>query len=155
MPLSQANSRPPAAIMTLQPLRLIALMSSFITSACAGQGSIAQAADAAAIVQRQLDAYNAHDLQAFVATYSDDVTVFRVPAISPTLSGKQALSDFYRDNRFNLPKLHAELLHRSVIGNKVIDHERITGVPNGPLEAVAVYVVNNGLIQSVWLAYPE
>jgi hypothetical protein len=119
------------------------------------QGHPAPHSDAATIVQRQLDAYNAHDLQAFVATYSEDVTVYRVPGTSPALAGKQALSDFYRDNRFNLPRLHADLVHRSVIGDKIIDQERITGLHDEPLEAVAVYVVNNGLIQSVWLIYAE
>jgi hypothetical protein len=136
-------------------LKLITLMSSLLICACASQVHAAPPSDAAILVQRQLDAYNAHDLQAFVATYSDDVAVFRVPATSPTISGKQALSDFYSNNRFNRPTLHAELLHRSVIGNKVVDHERISGVRNEPFEAVAVYVVDNGLIQSVWLLYAE
>ena len=111
--------------------------------------------EAARIVQRQLDAYNAHDLPSFVAMYSDDVSVYKVPAASPSMSGKEKLSEFYRDSRFNLPKLHAELLHRSVVGNKVIDHERISGLRAEPVEAVAAYVVRDGLIQSVWLFYAE
>ena len=111
--------------------------------------------DVAKVVQRQLDAYNAHDLQAFVATYSDDVSVYRVPATTPSLSGKQKLLEFYRDSRFNLPSLHAELLHRSVVGNNVVDHERITGLRAEPVEAVAAYVVRDGLIRAVWLFYAE
>jgi hypothetical protein len=130
---------------------LVALMSTSFSSAGAGQDQPAPQPDAAAVVQRQLDAYNAHDLQAFVATYSDDVAVYRVPGTAPALSGKQALSDFYRDNRFNRPGLHAELVHRSVVGNKVIDHERITGLRDEPMDAIAVYIVHAGLIQSVWL----
>ena len=84
--------------------------------------------EASMVVQRQLDAYNAHDLRAFVATYSDSVMVYKIPETSAAISGKQKLSEFYRDSRFNLPKLHAELLHRSVVGSKVIDHERISGL---------------------------
>ena len=34
-------------------------------------------------VQRQLDAYNAHDLEHFVAEYHDDVKVYRPPASEP------------------------------------------------------------------------
>ena len=34
-------------------------------------------------MQRQLDAYNAHDLQRFVAEYTDDIQVFRPPAVAP------------------------------------------------------------------------
>lgn len=107
------------------------------------------------MVQRQLDAYNNHDLQAFLATYSEDVVLYRVPTTTPAISGKQQLADFYRTSRFNLPDLHAELLHRTIVGNKIVDHERISGLRSQPVEAVAAYVVRDGLIHSVWLFYPE
>jgi hypothetical protein len=107
------------------------------------------------IVQRQLDAYNRHDLQAFVATYAEDAELYRVPAATPALTGRQQLGDFYRDSRFNLPELHAELVHRIVMGDKVIDHERITGLRDGVVEAVAAYVVRDGLIRSAWMFAPE
>lgn len=35
---------------------------------------------AEAVVQRQLEAYNARDLEAFVAQYADDVELYRPPA---------------------------------------------------------------------------
>ena len=107
------------------------------------------------IVQRQLDAYNRHDLEAFVATYAEDAELYRVPATTPALKGRQQLRDFYRDSRFNLPKLHAELVHRIVMGDKVIDHERITGLRDEVVEAVAAYVVRDGLIRSAWMFAPE
>ena len=34
-------------------------------------------------VKRQLDAYNARDLERFVAEYHDDVNVYRPPATEP------------------------------------------------------------------------
>jgi len=37
-----------------------------------------------------------------------------------------------------------------VLGNKVIDHERIVGVGEDTMEAAAVYEVRNGLICTVW-----
>jgi hypothetical protein len=40
------------------------------------------------------------------------------------------------------------------MGNKVIDHERIAGIREQPLEAVAVYEVTQGLIRTVWFFYP-
>lgn len=101
-------------------------------------------------VQRQLDAYNARDLQRFIAEYTDDVQVFRPPATQPALSGKAALAEHYATHRFNLPDLHAELVSRMVLGNKVIDHERIVGVGEGTMEAAAVYEVRDGLICTVW-----
>ena len=101
-------------------------------------------------VQRQLDAYNAHDLERFVAEYTDDIQVFRSPAAEPVLSGKQAFAAHYAKNRFTLPNLHAEVVNRIVSGDTVVDHERITGLGEGVVEAVAVYKVSGGLISTVW-----
>jgi len=137
------------------PHFIVAMGTVLLTGGAAEHPHELPMSEAAKVVQRQLDAYNAHDLQSFIATYSDDVSIYKVPATSPAMSGKQELAEFYRDSRFNLPNLHAELLHRTVVGNKVIDHERIVGLRNEPIEAVAAYVVHNGLIQSVWLFYAE
>ena len=113
-------------------------------------------------VQEQLDAYNARDLARFVACYADDVQLFRPPTADPVLVGKAALSAHYAANRFNLPKLHAELVNRMVLGNKVVDHERISGVREEPFDAVVVFEVgfevefgvtsevSGALINKVW-----
>jgi hypothetical protein len=101
-------------------------------------------------VQRQLDAYNAHDLDRFVAEYADDVKVFRPPAAEPVLSGKAAFADHYARNRFTLPGLHADVVNRIIAGNKVVDHERIAGLGDGIVEAIAVYEIDGGRIRTVW-----
>ena len=101
-------------------------------------------------VQRQLDAYNAHDLERFVAEYADDVKVFRPPSAEPVLSGKKAFAEHYAKNRFNLPDLHAKLVNRIVSGNIVVDQESVTGLPGGPMAAVAVYEVIDDRIRNVW-----
>ena len=103
-----------------------------------------------AAVQHQLEAYNARDLARFLAVYSEDVRLYRLPATEPALVGKAALAEMYATQRFNLPDLHAELLNRMVIGNKVIDHERISGVREQPFEVAAVYEVIDGLICTAW-----
>ena len=59
---------------------------------------------ASIVVQRQLDAYNAHDLAAFVAAYSDAVQIFRMPATQPAITGKAQLAAFYATHRFNVPR---------------------------------------------------
>lgn len=105
------------------------------------------------LVQRQFDAYNARDLAAFVACYSDNVQVFRPPAPQPTLSGKAAFAAFYQTQRFNRPQLHATLVNRMVLVHTVIDHERIDGIGDTPVEMAVVYLVQDGLIQTV-NAYP-
>jgi hypothetical protein len=105
---------------------------------------------AAAPVQRQLDAYNAHDLARFVAEYAADVEVFRPPATNPVLSGLPSFTAHYARNRFTLPDLHAEVTNRIVAGDIVVDHERITGLQRDAVEAVAVYKVVDGKIRTVW-----
>lgn len=101
-------------------------------------------------VQRQLEAYNAHDLERFVAEYTDDVQVFRPPAAEPVLSGMAAFAAHYGKNRFSLPGLHATVVNRMVAGNRVVDHERIVGLGPAEVEAIAVYEVVGGRIRTVW-----
>jgi uncharacterized protein (TIGR02246 family) len=101
------------------------------------------------VVERQLAAYNARDAAAFAATYAENVELFDFPA-KARLTGRVKLQASYTQFFEAAPKLHCEILHRSVFGNRVVDHERVTGLPNGTaLEAVAVYEVENGLIRRV------
>lgn len=107
------------------------------------------------LVQRQLEAYNARDLEAFVATYAEEVKAYRMPSREPSISGRAALAEFYGSQRFNIPELHADIVKRIVLGNKVIDHERVRGIQPHPVEVVAVYEVSGGLIRTVWFFAPE
>ena len=106
--------------------------------------------DPESFAQRQLEAYNARDLDRFVGEYTEDVVVYRLPDTTPAIAGRAALAAFYRDNRFNLPQLHARLVNRMVFGNKVIDQEYVTGVPGAPLEVAAIYEVTERGISKVW-----
>ncbi len=106
--------------------------------------------DPVPFVQRQLDAYNARDLDRFVREYTDDITAWRLPGAQPLLSGMAAFADHYRRHRFNLPGLHAQVVNRMVFGNKVIDHERVAGVQAAPMDVAAIYEVTPAGISRVW-----
>jgi hypothetical protein len=106
------------------------------------------------VVQEQLEAYNARDLDRFAATYGEHIRIYRLPATEPAISGQAQLREVYR-TRFASPGLHAEIVARIEIGNKVIDHERVVGIRDTPVEAVAVYEVVDGLIRTVWFFYPD
>ena len=107
------------------------------------------------VVQRQLEAYNARDLERFLVNFSDDIVVYRLPAAEPSLAGKAAFAEFYASQRFNLPRLRAELVNRIVLGSKVIDHERIFGVRDAPFEMAVAYHVVGDAIERMWALAPD
>jgi hypothetical protein len=107
------------------------------------------------VVQRQVEAYNDRDLNRFVSTYSETIAIFRMPSTEPIISGKVELAKFYSTQRFNLPALRAEIVKRIVLGNKIIDHERVWGVRDTPIEIAAVYEVVGELIERVWFFAPD
>jgi hypothetical protein len=108
---------------------------------------------AEAIVQRQLEAYNNRDLDAFLACYADDAKLWRAPA-TLTEMGREALRERYRRRFDGAPALHATILERIVFDRFVVDHERVTGVPEGVLETVVTYEVVNGRIANAWFLLP-
>ncbi|NRA93801.1 MAG: nuclear transport factor 2 family protein [Psychroserpens sp.] len=100
-----------------------------------------------AIVQRNLDAYNARDIDAFMADYADDVKLYAYPNTLRT-EGKEAMRKSYKEWFDRTPDLNAFIKNRIVYGNKVIDEEQVTA--NGQIfNAVAIYEVENGKIVKV------
>jgi hypothetical protein len=99
------------------------------------------------VVQRQLDAYNARDVDALVATYAEDAQQFEYPSTLLT-SGSAQLRERITA-RFREPNLHARLIRRIVMGPVVIDHEEVTRTfpeGTGKVELVAIYEVRDGKI---------
>ncbi len=103
------------------------------------------------VVQRQLDAYNAKDIAALLATYADDAELFEHPA-KLLARGAAALRERFAA-RFQEPNLHAALQQRIVMGSFDFDHEIVTRTfPEGPgtLEVVMIYEVAAGRIAKSW-----
>lgn len=104
------------------------------------------------LVQAQLDAYNAGDLEAFLHVFAEDAQLYRLGQDEPFAAGKEQLRSLYGKLFENSPDLHSEVTTRTVIGNRVIDYERITG-RNGQAEPwfiVMIYEVEEGLIRRAW-----
>jgi len=117
------------------------------------KGMVVEAPSAAEnLVQRQLEAYNAWDAEAFASTYSEDTALHPLdfgPG-KPFLSGRSALRDDYA-GFFAKVKPKVELVQRIVSGPFIVDHER--GDFGGEkIEAAAIYLVEDGLIRRVWFA---
>lgn len=106
-----------------------------------------------AVIQAQVEAYNAHDIDAFMALHSPTAKLYNLTSGELIFEGEATIRERYT-NRFTNPDLHAEIINRMVIGNRVIDHERVRGIePDRDVEVVAVYDVEDGLIQRVWFIY--
>ena len=105
----------------------------------------------AEVVAGQLEAYNARDIDSFMAFWAEDADIYSHP---DTLLAKG--HDDIRARhvlRFQEPDLHGHLLNRVVLGNHVIDTERVTrnfadGV--GEVDVVAIYDVVEGRIAKAW-----
>lgn len=100
------------------------------------------------LVQRQLVAYNARDLEGFLSVYSDDVKLYNFPC-EMILEGKEQMRERYV-TRFESPNLYAEIVSRTMVGDYVIDHEKVTGIREAQVEASVIYHVEDGLIDKVW-----
>jgi imidazolonepropionase-like amidohydrolase len=102
------------------------------------------------IVQRQLNAYNAREVDAFLATYHPDAQIFDFPD-TPAMRGHEEMRRIYGGMFAGAADLHAQVPTRIVAGNYVIDEEVVTGLPGGrTIRGTAIYEVRDGLIARVW-----
>jgi hypothetical protein len=103
------------------------------------------------VVQRQLDAFNARDIEALLGVYSEDAQMFEHPS-TLLATGSEELRQRFAV-RFREPNLHATLLKRVVAGTTVIDHERVARTfPEGAgeIELVMIYEVKKARIARAW-----
>jgi putative hydrolase of HD superfamily len=101
-----------------------------------------------AVIQAQLDAYNAKDIEALLETYAVDAEQFALHGERLAKGHDEMRPRFLA--RFAEPDLHARLLSRTVVSNVVVDHEIITrNFPDGvgTIEMLCIYDVLNGRIQ--------
>lgn len=103
---------------------------------------------ATAVVQQQLEAYNAKDIDVFMKVFSSDVAIYNFGEDKALAKGKDEVRAVYFKLFKNSPNLHSLVINRSVIGNKVIDYELISGRQgyDEMLKLVAIYEVKNELI---------
>jgi CubicO group peptidase (beta-lactamase class C family) len=102
------------------------------------------------LVENQLIAYNTKNLEEFLQPYSQNVEVFDFPS-NKSGSGIEFLKENYLEIFNASPNLHCEILNRMVLGNIIIDHERVSGLKNlEPFEAVAIYKIENNKISKIY-----
>jgi uncharacterized protein (TIGR02246 family) len=106
------------------------------------------------VVDQQVAAYNARELEQFVALYATDAHIVQMDG-SLLASGHDEIRARYGELFARSPNLHAEIRNRIEVGSVVIDEEHVTGfvLPGMPPEihAAVVYRVKDDLIQAAYL----
>ena len=101
------------------------------------------------LVDQQIVAYNEGDIDAFMATYAEDVKLYNFPN-KETTSGFLDMKIIYQRLFKNNPDLKAEVTNKIIQGGVLIYHEKITGLSKGgEFSAVAIYEVADKKIQKV------
>lgn len=115
------------------------------------QAACGTSSEPARVVHVQEQAYNAHDVDAFAACYSDDATLDFLESGHAQVVGTSALKQTYAWLRTAPAGFHVKTLNKIVEGPIVIAHEQlIGGRDNWPKRATVVYEVRHGKIVHAW-----
>jgi uncharacterized protein (TIGR02246 family) len=101
------------------------------------------------IAQKQLDAYNAQDLEAYAGFFAPDCVIAPING-QPSETSREALHARYAKAFAQFPQNKAILKNRIAVGNTVVDHELVVRAPGGEqFEIIAIYSFKDGLISRV------
>lgn len=102
------------------------------------------------IIEEQVYAYNARDLERFIATYSPNI-VIEDGESNVHLKGHEQMREQYGALFNTNPELHARIINRMRIGKYTVDEEEITGIRNSPtpIYAIVIYRVDEDKIAHV------
>lgn len=131
----------------MNPFRFLLIAVLFFASAVQ-----AQSKHPAAVVEAQLQAYNGKNLDAFIELFHEEASLWALGAEQASAEGKDAIRELYERLFIASPALHSEVINRTVIGNRVIDYELITGRlgSDEALHLVMIYEVVDGKIMRAW-----
>jgi hypothetical protein len=98
------------------------------------------------VVRRQYEAYNRHDLDAFVAVHAPDVQVYSFPD-SLRFEGRDSLRARFGRLFSSAPHVHANIDARMALGDIVVWKETATGLPGDSTNTgIFVWEVHDGQI---------
>jgi hypothetical protein len=103
------------------------------------------------VVRKQLEAYNAKDIDAFMSFWAEDAQFFAFPS-ELLAQGAEQIRERHLV-RFKEPNLFGQLISRMNVGNLVIDREVVTRTfPEGPgrVDVIAIYEVDGEKITKAW-----
>lgn len=106
-----------------------------------------------ALVQRQLNAYNARNIDAFLEPYAAEVEVYTYPD-KLMYKGKENMRQRYAGMFERMTNLHCEIEERTINGNIITDKEIVSGVGPSPVKATAIYHIADDKIAKVYFIRP-
>lgn len=113
--------------------------------------SLAQAAPATPVevVRAYADAANRHDVDAVLALYAEDVRKYRFPDTLAS-EGRASNREKYVRNFAENPDLKVRILDMTVLADKVVSHDLVTGLASGKTsEEIVVYQVDGDHIRNI------
>jgi hypothetical protein len=128
----------------LAALAALALPAGVPGPALADDMPAASGSEAAAVVAREVAAYNAHDAAAVAKFHAPDAVFTLLPQGTVLASGSDQLTAFFTKNFTDNPNAKITLEHQFVLKNVVVNHYN-TGSPSGS-GIVSIYEVKNGVI---------
>lgn len=99
------------------------------------------------VVQEQLEMYNAHDLNAFALTYTEDVVLADFVTGIRWAEGQSALRAYYARVFSQQPHLHGTALHRLMLNTVAIELEATTIAPGKIIHSIIILEVRG---ERVW-----
>ena len=108
------------------------------------------------VVDAQIQAYRARDIDLFLSHYADDASVVLFDG-TPMFVDKQMMREQYGKLFADSPDLHVIIANRMSVGEFVVDEEHLSGFHFGemPTEmtALGVYRVTDGKIAKLMILF--
>lgn len=105
-----------------------------------------------ALVQGQLEAYNAKDLDKFCSYFHDQIVVTDLISAKQACSGMAQFRAIYENFFTSAPNATVQIKSRIIQPTAILDEELVTGAPRYPdgLHIVAIYGFRDSKIDRVW-----
>ncbi len=108
------------------------------------------------VVDAQVEAYQAKDVERFLSCYAEDASVVLFEG-TPMFADKQVMREQYGRLFAASPGLHLTIANRMTAGEFVVDEEHVSGMNFGDMPAemtaLSVYRVTDGKIARLMLLF--
>jgi hypothetical protein len=102
------------------------------------------------IVDASVVAFNAHDAHAFAAYFARHVNLVEHPSRTKA-SSRAELKQIYTQLFANSPHIRTTVVQRLIVGNRVVDHERVQRSPDtASFDVVVINEIKDGRIEKLY-----